>query len=156
MPIYNKHVAKIIKYKPTNFTVGLNTVGYTRVPLLAALDFEFNPFSYTVTGDDRVQVGEDGLYRVTTNIRYNRFGGGSRIALQSTVFVNFGLAGMVASTGYIRNASGHNTASLFTQDIFQLSAGDIVALRAQRQSSSTAYVSLAGADANYFLMEKIG
>lgn len=112
-------------------------------PNTAGLSFNTGSYTSSTSG---ITVPANGYYLVFTSIRQDSN------TLRSSVQVAFTINGTVqleiGSSGYIRNASGHNESSVHLSTIYNLIAGDEIGLAFRRdpdgQEGNTGTVNLVG------------
>lgn len=151
-------VKPAVNYLNSNSTTNLNTdttfTYNTLVPI-----FGFNDqigggnAVFTKLNDNELRVEETGFYKIGWNLDLIGVSG-QRTSVNARTKVNGTQAGPVASTGYIRFATGHNRSSLHCNFIHFITAGQIITIGA-RQEANAGTVRMEGTGGSNFYIEKI-
>lgn len=131
---------QIATYSNTNTLTNINTASFTDVPLTGTQVRLDGVFALSGSG---IQCNFTGLVLVTYVVHY--FSTGQRSALQSRIRVAGSEVGPTISTGYVRNSSGHNEASLSLSWPVAVTSGQTITIAAQRESTVTTSCTLAAA-----------
>lgn len=122
----------LIKTTNTDTTTNLNELTPTEVPLTG--NTPINEGSYYEVVGNGIKILRKRLYNLKANI--HAYSDRSRANLTISFYINGTRQGMVAASGYIRAASGHNESSYQLNDAFSLDVDDVVTVRATREANS--------------------
>lgn len=144
-------VSEFAQLSNADITTNLNaSTSYQLVPLGGS--FLNQGSSFTQTGDSIV-CNFDGLVRVCGNV-YVTTTTVQRLALDCRVHRGGSPVGSIFNSGYIRRSSGHNEAGTpLSAQIFSVSDGDLIDIRARRAANSGTGVMVSGS--SHLLVERL-
>lgn len=131
-------------------TTDINTATWTQVPIGGTQYRTPTTGNLTMVADG-IQANFDGWVKVKFNI--HMFSTGQRVALQFRITKDGNPMPGIASSGYIRNSSGHQEATCYMERHIPVLSGEIIRLEGQRESTTTSACTMFGT--NSFLEVEI-
>ena len=139
--------AAFVDIKPTNTTTNINLgTSFNPAPVFgtsatnAITSVNANGF-YTWISATQIRLEKDGWINVDSNINYRS--SGQRVAIESAFTLDGTVVTSIASTGYIRDQTGHNAASLHHNGCKVLVAsGQLLEYVTRRESNTTTAATL--------------
>ena len=131
----------------TDTTTNLNTAGLTQVPIFGTTT-QAGPAGYFTPAGNVLTVNVAMRVKVSANVSYESTSNRVNIAIGTSL--NGGIQGATGRSGYIRNANGHNEASVHMSTIIDCAIGDQLGLFSQQQAAGGACTMIA-ARSNYIV-----
>lgn len=134
----------------TDVTTNINQAAFTSVPLNGTAPIMDSEFSASGNG---IIANYTGRVRCVSSVHYD--GSSNRIALQGQFSVGGTLQGGIASMGYIRNATGHTEASIFLDEVFNVTTGQLILFNIQRESTQAGAANMVSAGTSFLRCERL-
>jgi hypothetical protein len=133
----------------TNLNLSTATTFPTEVPITGTT--EIAGTNYTIVGNG-IQCNFDGLVKISANVHL--FSTDPRAAIQLRARLNGTAFGPVGSSGYIRDATGHQESSLHLCVWTQVTSGQIISLGTRRESTQAGSVTMALSGSSNLMVER--
>jgi len=111
-----------------NSSTAWNPVNFKTIP---TINSDTNIFEGVTNG---VLLKKDLTYKISSNVFYTATS--ARVNNPISIALDGVVQDIEGASGYVRNASGHNTASVHVSDIFELSAGTVVTIVSRREGAA--------------------
>lgn len=131
----------------TDTTTNLNTTGLTQVPIFGTVT-QAGPAGYFTVAGNVLTINLAMRVKVSANVSYESTVNRTNAAIGASY--NGAIQGATGRSGYIRNAAGHNEASVHMSTVIDCAASDTVGLFSQRQAAAGA-VTMIAARSNYIV-----
>lgn len=144
---------EIVKCNNSNTTQNLNLVSYTNVPLCGTTIYNNSTSLYTVNATtNQITVQETGWYKVAYAVYI--YSTGSRNLVNFQVHID-GVATGSIQNSYIRNGTGDSHGSIHCEELFEIQTGDVIDVRAIRNSNNSTATVLASAGTSFISIERV-
>ena len=146
-----------VKYSnnDSDTSVNVNTNSTINAPIISTLEWNDDTTLYNVNAATNViTVTETGRFRISINVSLSTTSGTDRLTPEMWISVNGTQRGTFSSTGYIRTNNGHQESSLHINEVFELTANDVLSISIQRTANG-GNVNLRSAGSSNIYIEKI-
>lgn len=133
----------------------INTNSVITAPIISTLEWNDDTTLFTVNAAaNTITILQTGRYRISVNISLSTTSMTARLTPEMWVAINGTQRGTYASTGYIRNNNNHQESSLHINEVFELTANDIISISIIR-TANAGTVNLRSAGSSNIYVEKI-
>ena len=140
------------KFSNTDTSTNVNGTNVV-LPIFGLEEWNDNSTLYAVSGNTMV-VNEAGRYQIVVNVSLLNSTNGARKAPEARLLVDGTPIGTFASTGYIRNNSGHQESSLHINEVLELTSSSVVSIEVEA-ASRTGAVAMRSNGSSTFYIEKL-
>jgi hypothetical protein len=134
----------------TDITTDINTATFTAIPLNGTSIIIDSNFAASGAG---IQCNFTGRIRVTYAVYMTS--AGARVSIQCQPFIAAVATGLISSMGYIRNTNAHNETTVNGSYILEVTSGQVVDIRGQRETAITTLTTMTTAGGSQLAIERL-
>tara|TARA_R110002124_G_scaffold131910_2_gene294419 strand:- start:54049 stop:54780 length:732 start_codon:yes stop_codon:yes gene_type:complete len=141
------------KYSNIDITTNINPTTAIDLPVFGNEEWNDNSSLFSVTANT-ITIGEPGRYKINVNVSIVSTSTQARKAPEIYLTLNNVAIQSIASTGYMRRNNGHESSSLHLNEVLELNATDVLAVKIVGAGNSNSAVLRSTGSSNFYI-EKV-